>query len=86
MPPYFAPNSISKNPNIAETEYRIIMIRMFSFFDLFVLSKTARPIPAPEQSPATHEPRLSAPDTYSSVSKTEIAQFGTSPINAVIKG
>ena len=59
---------------------------MFSFLHLFALNNTANPTPAPEQSPATHEPKLMAPAAYSCVSAAETAQLGISPKRAVIKG
>ena len=47
---------------------------------------TARPMPAPAQSPANRLPKLMAPCTYSWASSTLAAQLGISPTSAAAMG
>ena len=47
---------------------------------------TARPIPAPEHSPAKKLPKVIAPPIYSWASSTLAPQLGTRPISAAIMG
>ena len=62
---------------------RIILIVAISGF---CFNKRSKPKPAPEDNPATVEPKPIAPFKYIIVIATEIAQFGIRPTTAQIIG
>ena len=59
---------------------------MFSLKFLLFLNKTKIPTPEPAESPPTSDPKWIMLFTYILTSKTEDAQFGISPMAAVIIG
>ena len=61
------------------TDKSIPIIMAVFLRSLFLRSKTSKPKPAPDESPATVEPKLIAPFKNIIVIKTETAQFGIKP-------
>ena len=78
---------ISNNtPKITPIKYIVESINIFSFLFLFVLNNTNIPIPAPVKSPDIKDANEIALLKNNSVSITDEAQFGISPIKLVKNG
>ena len=63
----------------------IIVVRA-SFLSLLRVKRISSPSPLDDDSPAIREPKLIVCFRYKSVRRTEIAQFGISPIKEAITG
>lgn len=68
------------------TDRSIAIIMTVFLRSLFLRSKTSKPKPAPDESPAMVEPKLIAPFKNIMVIKTETAQFGIKPNIPAITG